>query len=268
MDCTEAQRRILEADTDAAELRQHLMGCPACAALAEDDGALARWLAEGRAAEPVPSGLVAAVQQDLVRERRPLARLRSLATGTRIALAVLGGVLILALGLLKLRPDIGTYPVLRLALELGSLGLVGLGAAWLWLRPLHRPALPVWMTTALVVLALLLPWAISALPPAHLDHPASLGGTGDDLVRRATACFVYGALLGLPLALFLALLGRSARRLVRFAVLPAAAGALAGLVSLNLHCPLTSPVHLLAGHAPIVLVLLMLAALVYRAARR
>lgn len=270
MDCLEARQRIL--DNDAAEegLRGHLASCPACAELAEDGGALARLLADSQSGqdEAPPSGLLAAVQKDLALEQRLTARLRSLATPSRAALALASGLVILVVGLLKLRPDLGVYPLLRLVLELGSLGLVGLGAGWLWLRPLHRPALPGWLAFTLVLLALLLPWALSALPTAHTAHHASLAGTGDDLVRRAVACFLFGSLLALPLALFLALLGRGARRLVRLAVLPAAAGAVAGLVSLNLHCPLTSPVHLLAGHAPIVLVMVLLVAAVYRLARR
>lgn len=270
MDCTEARQRILDAEMAAEGLREHLETCPACTALARDGGALARLLADGDTEPPAapPPELLAAVQQDLARERGPLARLRSLATPARVALALAGGLVILGVGVLKLRPDLGVYPLLRFALELGALGVIGLGAGWLWLRPLHRPALPAWLAAALVLLALALPWALSALPAAHTAHPASLAGAGDDLVSRAVACFLHGSMLALPLALFLALLGRGTRRLVRYAVLPAAAGALAGLVSLNLHCPLTAPVHLLAGHAPIVLVLVLLAVAVVRLARR
>lgn len=267
MDCTEAQRRILDGTAGDA-LRAHLEACPACHELARDRGALARLMESARPGGELPPGLLEALRQDLARERHPLARLRSLSTPTRVALALVGGLAVLALGLLKLRPDIHDYPVLRLVLELGSLGLVGLGVGWLWLRPLHRPPLPGWLAAALALLALALPWVISALPAAHTADPASLAGAGDDLVRRAVACFVYGSLIALPLALLLALLGRGARRRVRLALLPAAAGALAGLVSLNLHCPLTAPVHLLAGHAPIVLVAVLLAAAIHRVARR
>ena len=271
MDCIEARQRILDGEA-AGEVRRHLESCPACAELARDGGALAQLLADGRGGggeeQALPPGLLAAVQEDLTREQRITARLRSLSTPARVALALAGGLAILVVGLLKLRLDLGVYPVLRLVLELGSQGLVGLGVGWIWLRPLHRPALPAWLAFTMIPLALLLPWALSALPAAHAAHPASLAGIGDDLFRRAVACFLFGSLLALPLALLLALLGRGARRLVRLAVLPAAAGALAGLLSLNLHCPLTSPVHLLAGHAPIVLVMVLLVAAVYRLARR
>jgi hypothetical protein len=116
-------------------------------------------------------------------------------------------------------------PLSTLLLELGALGLMGLGAGWLWLRPLHRPAPPRWLAQALLALALLLLWVLSALPAAHTAHPASLEGTGSDVIRRALPCFIYGSLLGLPPALLTALLGRGARRLVRLTVLPVAAGA-------------------------------------------
>jgi len=268
MDCSEARRRILGGEAGGDDLARHLADCPACAALAEDDGALARWLEDVERPPGVPGDLLAAVQQDLAGERGPRAGLRALTTPVRVALVLAAGLAVVGVGVLKLRPDLGVYPLWRLALELATLALLGAGAAWLWLRPLHRPGLPRWVPAALLALALILPWVLSALPAAHVGHPASLAGTGDDFVGRALACFLYGSLLGLPLALLAALLGRGGRRLARWVVLPAAAGGVAGLISLHLHCPLTSPAHLLAGHAPIVLVVVGMAVVAHMAARR
>ena len=260
MNCGEARTRILGGGDggDEEALRRHLSSCPACAALAEDDAALAGWLDADAPSQKAPDGMLEALQAELAREVRPAARLRSLSTPARAAVAAAGAIGIVGVGLLGLRPDLGVYPPWRLAMELVALGLPALAGLWVWLRPLHRPALPRWLPAGLLALAVLVPWGLALLPAAHGAHPASVGGTGGDFVARALACFVHGGFLGALLAVLIALVGRGGRRLVRWALLPAAAAACTGLVSLQLHCPLTARAHLLVGHAPVVVALVAL----------
>jgi hypothetical protein len=244
MKCTEVRDKILQGE--ALEL--------AAAQQPEDEG--------------LPPAMLGALQRELEQEASLRGRLRGLSTPVRLLLAAASLLLVGLSGLAAPRADLGLYPVLRLTLELTALGILALGGIWAWLRPLHRPAWPGWIAGLLLAAALLLPWVLAALPPAHLAHPASLAGGGDDLVARAVACFLYGAALAVPAALLTALLGRGGRSLVSLALLPALAGALGGLIGLQLHCPITGSAHLLAGHAPIGAALALVALLVHLLGRR
>lgn len=200
---------------------------------------------------------LARVERNLEAERGLGAWLASRRTWQRWLLALAGVIVALGLGLLARRADLGVYPRLRLALELGlPLTLIVLALA-AWLRPLYKPPPKVDLRPLLLVLLVLTPLVQALLPQAHTAHAASLAGAGADLVPRAVGCLLWGVVVGLPsglLALGLGREGRAARSFGRYSLLAATLGGAVGVISLHLHCPLTSQAHLLVGHVPLPLV--------------
>ncbi len=260
MDCEQMRQAILGGgDLASAEAERHLAACPACADLAADGGALARLLAgvePGREAIAEPS--FQDLERSLAGEKGFFGRFASLPSATRWLLA--GAVLFVpvATGLAKLRPDIAVYPPARLAIELCALAGFGLASIWLWLRPLYRRQLGYGLLFAFLAAGLLLPWLLAALPPARANTLWLQTVVPGGLHPHAAGCFAFGSALALPVVVVIAGLGRRGRSVPGFMILPAVAGALTGLVGLELHCPDASPSHLLAGHAPIAVVLPLL----------
>lgn len=234
-------------DPDAAA---HLADCADCARV-ELDLALAVDECVDEAA--VLDGLHAR----MAAERGPLGWWRSQPTGRRRALGltvVLGSAL--AFGLLRPRPDLAVFPMPRMLALVGIYAVVGalasLGALGSRRAPVVRPRLA-W---AALAVALVVSVGLAALPPAHSAHPASLGGTGAALVPRALACLGVGAGVALPGLLVLGLGARATGHSLRAPwVLGAAAGALAGQLALQLHCPVVASGHRLLGHALLVVIL-------------
>ena len=261
MDCAEVRGELLAARVpEGPDAARHLADCPACAELMADRGRLAFALAvlssaagpADRADRPDASEM----ERLLAAERAPLPWLRSWPTPARVATAA--AVLVaIAIGTLLAMPrvDLEVYPILRLALELGSCGGLALGALALALRPLDRAPVARWVGNAVLAAAIALPWVLAVLPPAHDLNPVSRSGVGPALVPVAKACFFAGLAAGLPLLVLLFLLDRGGHRAGARALLAAAATGLAGLVALELHCPITMSPHLLLGHAPLVVAL-------------
>lgn len=174
---------------------------------------------------------------------------RSLSTrSTRIVVGLVAVLVIAIIAIATPREDLHVYPSLRLAAELSFVALAGGALAWLATRPLHRPAFSTAKHASLLLLGVVLATGFMALPAAHAEHPASLLGTGDDFLSRALACFLAGLLWAIPVIAAVFVTARARR-------LPTAGLAFAGaasIITLQLHCPLVSPVHLLAGHAPVI----------------
>lgn len=178
--------------------------------------------------------------------RQPAWWLRSRSTTLRRAIAILAFAVLAAFGVLAVpRPDMGVYPVGRMILTLAALGLLLVVSLHQALRPLHVPALPRGRAWLLVGAALLATLVVTALPPAHQAHPASLGGTGDVLASRAAPCVYFGLLIGLPVFALVRLLDRGS---VLSAILAACAAGLTANFVLQLHCPLTATEHTVAAH--------------------
>jgi hypothetical protein len=97
---------------------------------------------------------------------------------------------------------------------------------------------------------------IASLPPAHHDHAASLAGGGDDFVRRAVGCLIYGSTMAIPVALVLLLFGRERPSEPRAALL-AVTAALVGFAAVAAHCPIVLSKHLWAGHVAVFVPLLV-----------
>jgi len=251
MVCADVRTAILKGELPA-EVRAHSAECPACAELVAEGGKLGRRLALAPAAEPDLGPLLARVQGAVQRDVGFVARLRSCTTPLRVAIAV-GCVVLIALYQLAFsrRGDLQVYPPAQMLLSLGSHVLaIGL-ALTAALRPLQRPPQSAWLRPLLVVAVLLVPFVLSARSPVHENHPASLIGAGSDFLPLALGCFLYGTLLALPVLGLVWALDRGQHGSRQVALLAAGTGGLAANLALELHCPSTQLVHLLAGHATI-----------------
>jgi hypothetical protein len=209
-----------------------------------------------REVEPPPvadlDALFADVQRSVAAERGARAWLRGLATPVRalLAAAVIALLAVLAVTVFG-RPDMAVYPIARMALLLvviaGGLSLL----VALALRPLQRPAVPGWLATAITSAALIALLAVYGLPAAHVDHPASVQAPGWlPLLRRAWPCLLIGSTLAAFVYAFLSLLDRGGGART---VVTAAASGLAANLALQLHCPVTDPMHMVFGHLGVVL---------------
>jgi hypothetical protein len=95
--------------------------------------------------------------------------------------------------------------------------------------------------------------------------PVPEGETVASGVSLAAACFSYGSLFT---ALFLVLLWALSRRdgpSVRSAALAGLGSAAVGILGLSAHCPSSDPMHLLAGHASVLVAWVAACALLARA---
>jgi hypothetical protein len=222
------------------------------------------------AIEPAPelADLLGSVKQQIARERGIMAWTRSRTTPARtwIAAAVVGVPAVLT-AVFWLRPDIGVYPVGRMIGVLALMvALIGLALSWV-LRPLYRPALPSWAggraVIAAAVLGLLL---VHSLPMADAAQPAARQAPRfSALVWGAEPCWVVGSLLAVGVFFVLVALDRGG--FGRGAAVRASAGGLCANLVLQLHCPNTSPLHLLLGHFGVLACMLLAATLVPRSAR-
>lgn len=198
--------------------------------------------------------------------RSPSWWLRARTTIVRRAIGILAFTALAVVGIVALpRPDMGVYPMERMVPTLVALFALIVIAIAVALRPLHVPALGRAKAWALIGVALVATLVVTGLPPAHVAHPASLGGTGDALLARAAPCFYFGLLIGLPIYAIVRVLDRGN---VLSAVLGGAAAGLTGNFMLQLHCPLTATEHTLAGHFTVAVVFVSGMALVEVVERR
>lgn len=248
--CDSIQAKLAAGEELSADEGRHLAGCAECAR-AELEAAVE--LPEDLAVEGALDGL----RDELQREAGALGWWRSRPTGLRraVGLVVLLGTA-LGFGLVRPRADLGVFPMPRMLGLVGIYGamgaLAGLGSLGSAQRPLVRPRLAGVGLAVAVVVSL----GLALLPPAHSAHPASLGGTGAELLPRALACLLTGLAVALPGVVLLGLGARATGHSLRAPwVLGAVGGALAGQLALQLHCPLVGSAHRVAGHALLVVVL-------------
>lgn len=214
----------------------------------------------GGADEDAPAFDALAARLD--EERGLLAWLRARPTPLRISI-LLGTVLVVALvvGLVSGRPDVAVYPSIRLGLELALLAGFGLIALAGSLRGHQYPEIPRKLGWGLVAGAVVIPVVLALLPMAEEVHPMGLKGGGSELVPMALTCLGYGLAIAVPVLLVAWVLDRGEHRGRPRVRLAAAGAGLAGLIGLELHCPVQLHEHLMIGHAPLVVVMLLAAAL-------
>ncbi len=202
---------------------------------------LARAIDAGHGAADL-DGMYAALRADLERESGLRGWLRARSTAVR-GLAVLGLVAVLcavaALGFA--RPDLGSYPLPRLALGVSAMASLLILSLALALRPLQQPALPSWAAKGAIAGSLLVLAALYLVVP--LEPPSTeLDGS---VLGPALGCLGVGLLLGVPVYGVLLLLDRGgSHRALPMAI---ASGLAANLV-LHIHCPSAEPTHLMLGH--------------------
>lgn len=188
----------------------------------------------------------AAVEQD----RGPLASARRLGTPVRTVLVLLVAVGVAgASAALLPRPDLFTYPLMRLIGQGAAMLAGGLAGVWLAMRPTWRPEAPPWAAATALGLALGFPLVGALLTPPPTEHAGPELGAA--FAPITLLCFVFGA--GCALVVVVAWRLIEQRRLVgpmRWAT-AAAAGAAIGNLALHLHCPVTEATHLLLGHAAV-----------------
>jgi len=193
-------------------------------------------------------------------DRRPRLRdrLRELSTPVRIAMAVVGALVMatVALVITGIRADLTGQAMLRYAVAMTAIaGLVGAAFA-ASLRGAHQKPMR-WWTWALVVLSLLIPLALAVTPwlwdgaygppkPGHHAHPFGLCGIMGLVTGALTAAVAWAfqrEQWSVPLRLLAAFAG----------------GGLTAFAMLQLHCPSGDATHLLLGHASAGLVLAIVA---------
>jgi hypothetical protein len=214
--------------------------------------------------EPPARDMLAAMHDRLQAERGLRARLRELPTPLRVLLAALVLALVaLVVAVVTLRGDFGAYPQVRFWASLVVPAGLSLALLLALFRPLSRRPLGPVRRWGLALAALLVPLAIAVLPPAHdlvHAHPESFADAGGQFWPRAIGCLVFGCASALPLlALALALDRGPGLRRDRL-LIAGGLGGLAGTIALQLHCPLVSIDHLVAGHAAVPLALIALIA--------
>ncbi|HKU43634.1 MAG TPA: hypothetical protein VJR89_35995 [Polyangiales bacterium] len=191
--------------------------------------------------------LQAELQNELARERGPIAWLRSRSTPLRGMLA--GGAvaaIVLATMALRLRPDYAAYPEGRMLAVLGLIAALIVVDLILTLWPLQLPAAPRWLARAAVVAAPLGLFVLYMLPPPHTGHPrTSLPAGFEPAFWAAARCLLLGSAVAAALYALLRGLDRGGTQ--RLLLMAACAGLAANLM-LQLHCPVSAPLHLLIGH--------------------
>jgi hypothetical protein len=194
-----------------------------------------------------------AVREDLDRERGVQAWVRSRSRAER-GLMILGvaGLVAGSTFLVAPRPDLYTYPRVRMLATLAWFLVAGGVATWIALRPIYLPRPPRGLVLAAAAFAILGPIVTALLPEVPMAHAP---------VHRvwpwAYGCFASGITAALVVLVISRAFDRGGAHAGGQIVLAAAAAGLAGTIALQLHCPINYPLHLLLGHATVPLGLIL-----------
>jgi hypothetical protein len=249
MDCAEVRDRLKAQAPTSPELVAHAAECPACHALIENEGSLARSLE--RAATMPPPELEALFRQldgRLERERGILAWIQTRPTWLLRLLTLLSAVpmAIYLYGNYGFRHDRQFWPVWRMVGIEAAFAVASVGLVWLATRPFHKRQLSPSAIRLLSVAGIFLAFVIAALPLPHLVDPHSLPG---DPVPATSLCYIWGLYMGTPVFVAALLLCREAT-LPRALALATAAGLISNL-EIQLECSATARDHMVASHATI-----------------
>jgi hypothetical protein len=197
--------------------------------------------------------LFSSVEAALRNEVGLSARLRGLPSSARFLIAAAWGAALVTLTtVLTPRSAHGPMPVTQIVLALGVFAVLLALVVRLGLRPLQaRPARGA-VALACFLAGLFAP-ALFAVLPNGGTLVRSVPGVTD--LAAGVWCFVIGSVVGILLVVGMRILDRGAHRSVVHALFAATAGGLLGNASLELHCPITEPIHLLLGHATVGLAL-------------
>jgi hypothetical protein len=193
----------------------------------------------------------AELEGKLAQEKGFAAWLRSRPTPLRASLAglVIGLLAFLTMAL-WIRPDFDVYPLARMHATLATIaGLIVLNLILL-LWPLQLPAAPRWLLGFAVACAPIGLFFWYSAPAAHVAHPKSLPDQNiGSMLVHALKCLTFGSVAAAAFySVFRALDRGGSNRLL----LMAACAGLGANLLLQLHCPSTSPMHLVIGHLGVV----------------
>ncbi|NCG20337.1 MAG: hypothetical protein GWP91_15115 [Rhodobacterales bacterium] len=246
LSCLAARSHILDPST-LPELDAHLATCEPCAVLAADHALLGHALNDLPQPKLDLQKMAATVQDQLQQESGVRSTLQRWSTPKRIAaLLTLSAVIVVATGFGAPRADLSVYPAERMASMALALLMAGLLTVFRALRPLSDSRATPWLILAT---GLLLPVIFAGLPAAHLDHPDAL--IHDNFLAKTATCFAFGALGAAAVGKLAHFLDRRSFIDLQAGIMVAAAGGIVGNLALQLHCPITAPLHLLLGHATV-----------------
>jgi hypothetical protein len=261
--CAEIRDAMLRGETLAdPDSRAHLDACSACAELAKASstftGAMPR---DSGSSSPEVDALLVGVKDAIAREDRPLAWLRNRPTWLRRLVALFSSyAVITAVVAWAPRPDLDLYSPSRMAAVMIAWGVLLLIAGMIAVEPAHHPAHTTKTIALFAAICLVGLLCASLMPPPDDPYPAA----GADLISTALRCFSFGVAITLPVFLVSRLLDQRVTRAA--ALLSAAAAGLTANLALQLHCPITSPAHLVAGHCTVAFVFIGIAGfMVWRA---
>jgi hypothetical protein len=208
--------------------------------------------------------LEAQVAAMIARETGPIAAARAWSRPRRFALlGLVGGIGVAFLYIFLRRDDFADYPSGRYLAIAASYAFVGLTALWSALRPLHRPPLPAWFVSVVLVVGVLVPLVVALLPElptlGRFEHASP-----EKHVGWAAYCWAVGGVTGLLVYLPLLLVDRSGLRQVDRALLAGVAGGMAGVAAVHMECAINYPLHLLVGHVAIPMIFLGISYARYR----
>jgi hypothetical protein len=252
VNCVDVREARLRGTPLSAEATEHALGCPVCSADIVAEGAPDDGLDE----------LFRGIETKLKHERGIAGWLRSRATPVRLIVAVVWIGLLTALSALGMpRTRFAPLPLDRVVLVFSTLSVLAAVLLRLDLRPAQSPAPSDRSVLAALAGGLLFPVAAAFLPAgAHgFDHYVQYTNA-----QATVGCFVIGTVAAVLVVVMLRMLDRSAHDSRLSSILAAVTGGVAGNLALELHCPVTAPGHLLAGHATVGVMLVLL----YGLARR
>jgi len=265
MECAEARDRILKASLDD-DVRAHLRECEACAALAADEGRLARALSEAdgnvRAADGGDfDALLGAIQTE---DETVRGKLRSLPTASRVAVAFAATIVMALIFVVGWRRgDWDAYPMFRMATITGSFLVSTAIGVVLALPRIYRPVRPAAFRLGMFAFLLAVAFVPAMLPAAHEVGTAQAAGFWPGIGR----CLGLGTIAAIPAIVVVRMLQRDDLSLwsTLFLALSAAIGA---HLALQMHCPVVDPMHIAIAHSGLAIVYVVCAWLVVLLATR
>lgn len=179
----------------------------------------------------------------------PIHWLRSRSTTVRRALAL--GSFAVIFGVVAASMPAEDWAQLMAAdivVALAALGVLLTATLTVAVRPLHVPALPRGRVLGLAAASVLATFVLAVtVGGASIDGHEHTGS----FWAQATPCMYFGFLIGVPVYAVARLVDRGA---YLGSLLAAAAAGLAGNFMLQMRCPISDPMHNLAGHASVALV--------------
>jgi hypothetical protein len=188
-----------------------------------------------------------------------LAFLRSRPTVQRIGCILLLVAAITIAAMLKASPEhLGGPGRVRFIAVLLLVTAVTSLACWRLLRPLHLPPANRWVGDGLLLAGVVLPF-LMAFTLGHTEGPAA--GSGPAFWKQCGHCLMMGTMMGLPVLGLALLLRRAKVDGASIGALAGVAGGLTAYLTLHIGCTISDPAHVIGGHAGVLLVLGVLAAL-------